>query len=292
MRTKHNLRTSGALLALGLLGLQFAPSFCLTAMAYPPGPYHVLYGTVRDQYGTPLSSAQAQVLFITTNGIQVSAPIVPGISGPGINYLLKVPLDSGVTPDLYQPNVSVPGTGSKLLVVIGTVTNLPIEMATTNLVLGQWAQTTEVNLTLGVDSNGDGIPDAWEYIFLATIGTNIPLTSITAKSVLTPDGLTILQEYLLGTYIFDPGDPLRITFIGFTNKSPILQFPIVISRSYTLLASTNLYNWSPVNFNLPSDGAGAQPRTFYFAPGTETIQVYVAPPNPNIKQQFYRVLVQ
>src|SRR5262249_27334838 len=108
-----------------------------TTHASPPGPYHLLYGTVRDGYGTPLSSANAQVIFQTPSGKQLAAPIVPGIS-PGVNFQMKVPLDSGSTPDLYLPNALVPGAAYKVVVVVGGVTNLPIEMAVTNLSLGLW----------------------------------------------------------------------------------------------------------------------------------------------------------
>jgi hypothetical protein len=261
--------------------------------AYPAGPYNLLYGTVRDQYGTPISLAGAQVMLQTAAGTQFAAPIIPGIAGvPGVNYMMKVPLDSGVTPDLYQPGVLVPAAAYKLLVVIGTVTNLPIEMGTNYLSLGKWAKTARVDLTLGVDSNGDGLPDAWEYALLSMLGTNIPLSSLTANTILTPDGLTLKQEFLLGTALFDPGDPLYITFVGFTGPSPILQFPVVTGRSYTVLASPDLQSWSPVNFNLATEGLAAPTRSFYFAPGVATIQVYLAPPPPGTTQQFYRILVQ
>jgi hypothetical protein len=289
--------------SFGLLsdfGFRISELFCLllsaffplsNALASPPGPYHLLYGTVRDGYGTPLTSANAQVIFQTPAGPQLAAPIIPGIS-PGVNFQMKVPLDSGSTPDLYQPNALVPGTAFKFVVVVGGVTNLPIEMAVTNLSLGLWAKTTRVDLTLGVDSNGDGIPDAWENAFLAALGLNIPLSSINANSVLTADGLTLRQEYLLGTYPFDPGDPLMITFVGFYGAAPILQFPTVSGRSYTVLSSTDLKNWNPAGFNLAGDAPGAAPRSFYLASSIARVQVYVAPPAPGAPKQFYRIQVQ
>src|SRR6516164_8504305 len=91
-----------------LLLFALACCLCPTANAYPPGPYTIIFGTVRDQYGTPLSSATAQVVLQTPSGLQAAAPIVPGVATAGVSYVLKVPLDSGVTPDLYQPNVLVP----------------------------------------------------------------------------------------------------------------------------------------------------------------------------------------
>jgi hypothetical protein len=273
-----------------LLALVFC--LCPAAHAYPPGPYTLVYGTVRDQYGTPLSSATALVVLQTPSGFQAAAPIVPGIATAGVNYLLKVPLDSAVTPDLYNPNVVVPATPYKIVVVVGAVTNLPIEMVTTYQSVGQWTKATRVDLTLGVDSNGDGLPDAWEYGFMAMIGTNLPLSSLTANSILTPDGLTLRQEFLLGTALFDPGDPLKIVFLGFNGASPLLQFPTISGRSYTVLVSADLKNWTATAFNLASDSAGTAARPYYIAPNVATIQVKLAPPAAGSRQQFYRIQVQ
>jgi hypothetical protein len=252
----------------------------------------LIYGTVRDQYGTPLSSSQVQVVLVSASGVQISTPIVPGISVAGVNYLMKVPLDSGVTPDLYQTNALVPGDLAKMVVLIGTQTNYPLEMVSNSISLGQWTMNTRVDLTLGTDSNGDGIPDAWEEAFLASLGLNTPLSSLNANSVLTSDGLTLGQEYLLGTYPFNPGGALRITFVGFQGASPILQFPTVASRSYTMTSSPDLKNWSPLSFNLMTDAPGGPTRSFYFAPGTATVEVYVAPPASGHTALFYRVQAQ
>jgi hypothetical protein len=274
------------LVLLLLFGLA-APAF-----AYPPGPYTLIYGTVRDQYGTPISVAGATIVAQTPSGVQFTAPIIPAISTtPGVNYLLKVPLDAGTAPALYQPNVLLPATAYKMVVVIGTVTNLPIEMGTNYLSLGQWAKSTRVDLTLGADVNGDLIPDAWEYAFMAMIGTNLPLSSLHGNTILTPDGLTLQQQFILGTALFDPGDPLRLVFLGFSGSSPMLQFPTINGRSYTIQTSPDLHSWSPAYFNLASEGVGAT-HPFYYAPSVATIQVYVAPPPPANPRQFYRVQVQ
>ena len=283
-------RRRSGLLAFVLLALQLAPGLRPTAQAYPPAPYHLIYGEVRDRYGMPLTSAQAQIIFQTQSGIQISGPVLPGFSA-GVNYLLKIPMDAGQSPDLYQPNAQFAATPFKLMVVIGTVTNFPMEI-TNYVTLGQPAGRTRIDLTLGVDSNGDGIPDAWEYAFLASLGLNLPLSSLNANSVLTPDGRTLRQQYLLGTYPFDPGDPLLITFQGFNGPSPVLSFPTVTGHSYTVLASTDLTNWSPAVFNLASEAPGSPTHEFYYAAGIATVQVYVAPPPPGTTQQFYKIQVQ
>ena len=56
----------------------------------------------------------------------------------------------------------------------------------------------------GVDSNGDGIPDAWELEYFGTININTNADS-------NDDGMSILQDYLNGTDPTNPGDYLQIS---------------------------------------------------------------------------------
>ena len=261
-----------------------------TVHANPPAPYNLLYGVVRDKYGTPLTSASAQIVLQTPGGAVLSTPVIPGYA-PGVNYRLKVPMDSAQTPDLYQPKAQQASAPFKLYVVMNNTTNLPIEMTGNYALLGQPGAVARFDLTLGVDGNGDGIPDSWELAFLATIGLNVPLSALNANSVLTPDGLTLRQQYLFGTYPFNPSQPCEVTFVDFNGTSPHLQFPTMTGRYYSVLASTDTKHWSTVNFSLPGDSAGTT-RSYYYAPGITTQDVYVAPPANTGKALFYRVLVQ
>ncbi len=56
----------------------------------------------------------------------------------------------------------------------------------------------------GVDSNGDGIPDAWELEYFGTININTNADS-------NDDGMSILQDYLNGTDPTNPGDYVQIS---------------------------------------------------------------------------------
>ena len=276
------------MLAFGLL--LGAAGVAPTVRANPPAPYNLLYGVVRDKYGTPLTSATAKIVLQTPGGAVLSAAVIPGYA-PGVNYRLKVPMDSAQTPDLYQPKAQQANAPYKLYVVMNNVTNLPIEMTGNYALLGQPGAVARFDLTLGVDANGDGIPDSWELAFLATIGVSVPLSSLNANSVLTPDGLTLRQQYLFGTYPFNPSQPCEVTFVDFNGTSPHLQFPTMTARYYSVLASTDTQHWNTVNFSLPGDSTGTT-RSYYYAPGITTQDVYVAPPANNGKALFYRVLVQ
>src|ERR1035437_5534060 len=219
-------------LAAALLG-------CLPAWAYPPSPYHLIYGLVRDEYGTPLMDDQVQILLVSAGGSQSQTSIQPDLA-VGVNYQLQVPMDTLLKPDLYRSNALAVGTGFRLYVVVGNVTNVPIVSTSTTNYLGQPTKMTQIDLTLGVDSNGDGIPDPWELAFLAAIGSNLSLGDLNANLDVAHDGRTLMQEYLLGSAAFSPENPFAVRMVTFNSGAPIREFPTETSRSYTVLGSTNL----------------------------------------------------
>ena len=84
----------------------------------------------------------------------------------GINYKIKVPMDSGATPELYQPFAMKVHMPYKIQVKIGFRTYLPIEMMGSLKTIGHPGGITRMDLTLGEDTDGDGMPDAWERALL------------------------------------------------------------------------------------------------------------------------------
>jgi len=260
-----------------------------SAVAMPPAPYHLIYGLVRDQYGTPLSSSSSLVILQAQSGTQLTAQFLPGFAA-GINYQIKVPMDSGQTPVLYRPDALIESNEFTMLVTVGTTTNIPIEM-TNFVMLGQPGGSTRIDLTLGVDSNGDGIPDAWENAYLTALGTNIPLSSINANSILA-GGLTLWQAYLQGLPVFDPGVPFRVTLIGFDGTYPVIAFPAMTGRSYTVLGSSDLNTWTPLLFNLPTDAPGAPARSFFYSSTIQNVELQVSPPAPATNATYLKLLLQ
>src|SRR6185436_464195 len=80
------------------------------------------------------------------------------------------------------------------------------------------------------DTDGDGIPDAWEQ----ANGTN-PLVNDAADDP-DGDGQTNLQEYLAGTDPLDPESLLRVD-IALNGTQFVLQFIAVSNRTYSVIGA-------------------------------------------------------
>jgi len=293
--TRTQLRTSGLgdglTRRLGGLAAALAWWIALPAPAFPPVPHHVIYGCVRDEYGTPLTTGGGFVLLETPAGVQIPGTLIPGLA-PGVNYQLIVPMDAGLTADAYEPAALKTSAQFKLVVVIGSTTNLPIQMSGNFSALGTPGQQTRLDLTLGVDSNGNGIPDAWEYAFLAALGLDLDLTNLLAGVDYAHDGRTLQQEFFLGTYPFDPTDSFRVSLVALNGASPLLQITTMTGRSYTPLGSADLKTWVPMSFTIPAEGPQGATHSFYYAPDIRTLQVQAIPPPTGPTLRFFRLLLQ
>lgn len=285
---KHLFSTFAGRLKLLLLCALFLTSL---ARAYPPAPHHLIFGLVRDDFGTPMMSPRVQVILETPTGTQIATTVSPA-SAPGVNYQLEVPMDAGITPDLYEPSALQNAAPFKMVVVIGAVTNLPIQMAGDFSHLGLPGQQTRIDLTLGADLNGNGIPDAWELAYLAALHSNLTLADLTANTILGPDGLTLLQEFLAGYYPFDPSDSFKLQLVDASGGLPTLQFTVITGRAYTVLGSPDMQNWSPLSFVIPAEGSNGATHDYYIAHSVSTLQVRVLQPASGPEMHYFRLVLQ
>lgn len=246
------------------------------ALAFPPTPHHLVYGLVRDELGNPLSGVRAEVLLEAGGGPLARTPVAVSAE-PGVNYRLAIPLDSGATADLYSPSALRPTVPFRMRVRVGNTTYLPIEMTGAASLLTRPTESTRVDLTLGVDSDGDGLPDAWEQALIAAAGGGKSLADIRADGDDDVDGLTNLQEYLAGTYAFDPLDGFSLAIMGTAEGRSALEFTAIRGRSYTIEASSDLTTWTAIPFRLSADAATEPDRAAFRAADTRPLRALVGP---------------
>lgn len=245
----------------------------LPILAFPPTPHHTLFGMVRDEMGNPITVTNAEVILETSAGVQLKATLVPNLE-PGINYRLQIPMDAGLTADAYKPTALRPMVSFRMKVKIGQVSYLPMEMIGDYSKLGQPARQTRLDLTLGEDSDGDGLPDAWERMLIALAGGSLKdLQDVRPGDDSDQDGLSNLQEYLLGTYAFDPQDGFRLEITGFNEGNPLLDLLVIRGHSYSLYSSADLTAWQPLKFRIPGGDSGASALSAYSATDTRVLRV-------------------
>jgi len=138
----------------------------------------------------------------------------------------------------------------------------PVSTATWN------RSTTNGTYSTGaVDTDGDGMPDAYE----SANGLNPNVND--ANGDLDHDGLTNYQEYLVGTNPNDFNSVFRVTRINLASGQVRITWNSVAGKTYTISAASDVNGiYTPVR-NVPSAGTG---ETFTDFP-------------PSLSHQFYRV---
>ena len=261
-------------------------SLAMQVLAYPPAPPHEIYGLVRGTDGEPLSSSSATLIFETDEGVQIKGS-VSTIVNQGVNYQLTIPMDAAISPDPYIPEALTPLAPFRISVVMGGVTNLPIEMSGDYKLLGQYGESTRIDLTLGVDSDGDGLPDVWEEILISMLGGTNTLEEIRPEDDSDHDGMSNLDEYLAGTYAFDADDVFKLYVKEIAEDRTVFNFLGIKDRSYQIQESTDLSTWNSCRFTVPAEGV--EERTFYDATASGVLEVEVVSTNA---ARFYRGLVR
>lgn len=261
-----------------------------TAHAFPPAPDHILFGTVRDQIGNPIDFNGAEIHLETAAGASLTTPVVPQLE-PGMNYRLSIPMDAGLTADKYQPTALLPAAPFKLSVRVGGATYLPMEMAGNLARIGLPGGRTRLDLTLGVDADGNGLPDAWEKSVAAQLGRAWQPGQIRPNDVYPGSGMTYRAVYLAGTYSVAPTEGFAIQISRDDAGKPRLAFTAVKGRSYTLQAAERLGEWKTVPLRLLSSGPDDPTQEEYQATETRRTEIAV-PPVDGPATLFYRLLVR
>ncbi len=275
-------------------------------LAFPPAPFFTLHGMVRDEQGNALDVDGASIVLLK-NGAEVLRGPIRTNRLPDQNYQFRLRMDMQ-RPGTASYSSLISGTGAAftLGVVLNNITYYPIEMSTPRSV-GKPGERVRLDLTLGVDSDGDGLPDAWEQTQLFAGGV-VPdddgwdLTLIDRNGDFDGDGISNWVEYIAGTFATDPTDYLALQVAGSGPGFLQLRFFGIYSKVYSLESSTDLQTWSPAAFFLseppPSvpenDPQGSEgtpaPQATLRAEATHFIDLYA--PADAEGRTFYRLKVR
>lgn len=276
------------LLACGLSGFAAGP-----AQGFPPAPYFALYGTVRDQVGQTVTADGAEVVLLKGSQEMGRTPITSGVRLDQ-NYELHMRLDQnrgGTT--LYTEKAMAAQSPYSLAVNIGGVRYYPIEVAG-NLTTGKGGERVRLDLNLGEDSDGDGLPDVWEQWQLYQAGINPdengnwPISLLDRNGDYDGDGISNWLEYVAGTFAGDATERFALEIKEKTATHVRFAFFAITGKTYTIEATTDMKTWARIPFSVGPVAAAGSPS--WQSQDVDIVSAFTAAAaGPN---QFYRLTVR
>lgn len=271
------------------------------ALAFPPAPSYTLHGIVRDQTGQVLRAENAAVILYKGTAEAARATVGP-LAQPDKNYELTVRIDQARPATSLYNAKAVPSLGQfSLMVDIGGQRYYPIE-ATGPLTAGKGGESVRMDLTLGEDSDRDGLPDAWEQWQLFQAGKLPgedglwPLNLLDKNGDFDGDGQNNFTEYLAGTYAGDAGERFDVTIKSKAADSVRFEFFAITGKTYTLERSTDLKTWTRVPFcaadKVPAAGTALPEGEPVFTASSVGVTAAACVSGANVSKELYRLTVR
>lgn len=280
------MNTRFAVLALiGALAAAPAPAF-------PPAPTFTLHGVARDAFGWALKASDQATVVVKSGTLVVAEGVVNETLRAGENFRVAIPMNTRTT-DLYRPEAQTQGRLLSIEVRFPSGTLPVLSINADNRTVGEPGGLLFVDFTLGVDSDGDGIPDQWEWWQLAEmdIGPGHPLWSLATFGTgdRDGDGVSDHTEYLAGTFAFLNTDTIALKIEGFTpDGEAVLSMMQVEDKTYRVETSTNMLNWTRASVR--RDLPGNEPDIHWTASDTRDVTLY-SPASVGKPNLFYRLVL-
>ena len=267
---------------------------CLFAgglQAFPPAPYYTLHGMVRDQVGQTLT-AEGATLILLKGGVEVGRTPINSLQLDQ-NYELNIRIDanrSGTT--IYSEKALAAQGLFSLVVEMNGSLFYPIEVAG-SLTAGKGGERVRLDLNLGEDSDGDGLPDIWEQWMLYQAGYypdangNWPLHLIDRNGDLDGDGMSNYLEYLAGTFAGDATERFDLQIKEKSATNVRFEFYAITGKTYTIERSADMKTWARVPFAIGAPAAGEQS---YSATNVGILSAFTTPASAD--KEFYRLTVR
>jgi hypothetical protein len=263
-----------------------------SAHAFPPAPYYTIYGLVRDQVGQTIR-AEGAVIILLKGGVEIGRTPINSDLRLDQNYELAIRIDQALGGSEPYSSKAIPAEGAySLMVAMNGVFFYPIEVAG-NLTAGKGGERVRLDLNLGEDTDGDGLPDVWEEWMLYQAGYspdengNWPLHLIDRDGDFDKDGTSNLMEYIAGTFAGDATEKFELQIKEKVEAMVRFEFYAITGKTYTIEHSPDMATWTRVPFSVGVQAAG---ETSFRAADVGVLSAF-ATPTTNTKE-FYRLTVR
>jgi hypothetical protein len=261
--------------------------------AFPPAPSYTLYGMARDQVGQTLSAEGAMIVLLK-GGVEVGrTPVTPALQLDQ-NYELNIRIDANRSGTTLYNDKAIPALGLfSLQVEMNGELFYPIEVSG-NLTAGKGGERVRLDLNLGEDLDGDGLPDVWEQWQLYQAGYypdengNWPLNLLNKNGDFDGDGLSNWDEYVAGTFAGDATERFDLQIKEKAANSVRFEFYAITGKTYTIERSTDVKTWTQVPFAIGTHSSGSQVHT---AADVSILSAFTTPALGSEKE-FYRLTVR
>jgi len=241
-------------------------------------PSVIVYGEVRDAFGIRLNSGEYVSACLGTNEVARTAV---GVYPDGSNYRINLDV---FDPATAGPGQVQPGDAVQIRVNIGGAFR-PTIGTNTFAAPGNGAP-VKISLLVGADSDGDGLPDAWELMVIANSGGKVTnLNQVGPGRDLDGDGMNDDQEFWYGSFAFLAGDELRAADLDLVGGRLAFKFLTVLDTPYRVETSPKVTVPAWTNCPIALTPAGPAAEGSFLGNG-DYMTVYIPPSgNPG----YYRL---